>query len=142
MSTPAGRAAELRALLDRASYEYYVLDRPSLSDAEYDRQFRELQAIEREHPALQTADSPTRRVGSPAVSALPKHAHLTPMLSLGNAFSDEEVQEWEARIVRIAGEEVRRAGYSAELKIDGAAVSLRYDDGVLAVGATRGNGVI
>ncbi|MBK8250872.1 MAG: NAD-dependent DNA ligase LigA [Gemmatimonadetes bacterium] len=139
--TPAQRAAELRAILDRAAYEYYILDRPALSDAEYDRLFRELQAIEREHPALQTADSPTRRVGSPAVSALPKHTHLTPMLSLGNAFSDEEVQEWEARIVRIAGEEVRRAGYSAELKIDGAAVSLRYDDGVLIVGATRGNGV-
>ncbi|MBL8980663.1 MAG: NAD-dependent DNA ligase LigA [Gemmatimonadetes bacterium] len=142
MSAPAVRAAELRALLDQASYEYYILDRPTLSDAEYDRLFRELQGIERDHPELRTPDSPTQRVGSPAVSALPKHTHLTPMLSLGNAFSDDEVREWEERIVKIAGDEVRRAGYSAELKIDGAAISLRYDDGVLVVGATRGNGVI
>jgi DNA ligase (NAD+) len=140
--TAARRAAELRELLERASYEYYILDRPSLADAEYDRHFRELQAIEAEHPELRTADSPTQRIGAPPVSALPKHTHRVPMLSLGNAFTDEELAEWEERLVRIAGEEVRRAGYSAELKIDGAAVSLLYEDGLLALGATRGNGSI
>ncbi|GMV11017.1 MAG TPA: NAD-dependent DNA ligase LigA [Gemmatimonadaceae bacterium] len=142
MPAPAQRAAELRTLLDRASYEYYVLDRPSMSDAEYDRLFRELQALEREHPELQLPDSPTRRVGASPVSALPKHTHRVPMLSLDNAFSDEELQAWEERLVRLAGEEVRRAGYSAELKIDGAAVSLLYVDGVLVTGATRGNGTV
>lgn len=138
----AKRAASLRARLEKASHEYYVLDRPSLSDAEYDRLFRELQAIEDEHPALRTADSPTLRVGAEPLSAFPKHAHAVPMLSLANAFDDEGLRAWEERIVRIAGEDVRREGYSAELKIDGGAVSLTYADGVLTTGATRGNGVI
>lgn len=142
MSDPARRAAELRTQLERASYEYYVLDRPSLSDAEYDRLFRELQALEREHPELRTSDSPTQRIGAPPVSALPKHTHRVPMLSLGNAFTDEELAAWEERLVRLAGEDVRHAGYSCELKIDGAAVSLLYEDGVLVVGATRGNGIV
>lgn len=138
----AARAAELRQRLDEASYEYYILDRPSMADAEYDRLFRELLGIEREHPELLTPDSPTQRVGTAPVSALPKHSHRSAMLSLGNAFSQDELQEWEERLVRIAGEEVRHAGYSAELKIDGAAVSLLYEDGVLITGATRGNGTV
>ncbi len=142
MSEAARRAAALRAQLEQASHEYYILDRPTLSDAEYDRRFRELQAIERDHPDLRTPDSPTQRVGAPPVSALPKHTHRSPMLSLGNTFSDEELAEWEERLVRIAGEDVRRAGYSAELKIDGAAISLLYEDGVLVTGATRGNGTV
>jgi len=129
-------------MLDRASHEYYVLDRPTLADAEYDALFRELQALERDHPALRSPDSPTQRVGAAPVSALPKHAHRVPMLSLDNAFDDGELQEWEERLVRLAGEDVRASGYSAELKIDGAAVSLLYEDGVLVVGATRGNGSI
>lgn len=139
---PTQRAAALRTQLDKASHEYYVLDRPSISDAEYDRLFRELQALEREHPGLQTPDSPTLRVGAAPLSAFPKHTHAVPMLSLANAFDDEELKAWEDRIVRIAGDEVRREGYSAELKIDGAAVSLTYVDGVLTRGATRGNGQI
>lgn len=139
---PAPRAAQLRKQLEDASHEYYVLDRPSLSDAEYDRLFRELQAIEREHPELRTDDSPTQRVGAAPISAFTKHTHGVPMLSLANAFDDEELQAWEERLVRIAGEDVRREGYSAELKIDGAAVSLTYVDGVLVTGATRGNGTI
>ena len=138
----AGRAAQLRLQLETASHEYYVLDRPSMSDAEYDKLFRELQAIEREHPELRTEDSPTQRVGAAPISAFAKHTHGVPMLSLANAFNDEELQAWEERIVRIAGEEVRREGYSAELKIDGGAVSLTYVDGVLVTGATRGNGII
>ncbi len=142
MPDPARRAATLRTQLERASYEYYVLDRPSLADAEYDRLFRELQAIEQAHPELQAPDSPTQRIGAPPVSALPKHTHRVPMLSLGNAFDDAELEAWEERLVRLAGEDVRHAGYSCELKIDGAAVSLLYEDGVLAVGATRGNGTV
>lgn len=138
----AARAASLRTTLDRASYDYYVLDRPTLSDAEYDRLFRELQSMEDAHPELRTPDSPTQRVGATPVSALPKHTHRVPMLSLNNAFTNEELHEWEDRLVRVAGDEVRTAGYSAELKIDGAAVSLLYHDGLLVVGATRGNGTI
>jgi len=139
---PARRTAELRTTLDRASHEYYVLDRPSMSDADYDKLFRELQQIEREHPELRTSDSPTLRVGAAPISAFPKYTHDVPMLSLANAFDDEELRAWEERLVRIAGDDVRREGYSAELKIDGTAVSLTYVDGVLVTGATRGNGMI
>ncbi|MDB4885366.1 MAG: ligase [Gemmatimonadetes bacterium] len=140
--SPSTRAAELRALLQQASHDYYVLDRPALSDAEYDRAFRELQAIEAEHPELRTADSPTMRVGAEPSSALAKHAHLVPMISLGNAFDEGELDAWEERITRLVGDDARRAGYVAELKIDGAAVSLTYAHGVLVVGATRGNGTV
>src|SRR5688572_19882128 len=143
MSTElSARAAALREQLERAAHEYYVLDRPTLSDAEYDRLFRELQALETAHPTLRTADSPTMRVGAPPQSSLPKHAHLVPMLSLGNAFTDDELAAWEERVVRLVGDAARTGGYSAELKIDGAAVSLTYEDGVFVTGATRGNGVI
>jgi DNA ligase (NAD+) len=141
-TTPERRAAELRALLHQASYEYYILDRPVLSDAEYDRLFRELQAIEREHPELRTSDSPTMRVGAEPASALAKHTHLVPMISLGNAFTEAELAEWEERIARLVGDDARRAGYVAELKIDGTAVSLTYEKGVLVMGATRGNGTV
>lgn len=138
--SPSARAASLREILNRASHEYYVLDKPELSDAEYDRLFRELQQIETAHPELRSADSPTRRVGAEVQSALVKHTHAVPMLSLANAFDDDELRAWQDRLVRIAGDDIARAGYSAELKIDGAAVSLTYEDGVLVVGATRGNG--
>ncbi len=141
MTAPATRAAELRELLNRASHEYYVLDRPSLSDAEYDRRFRELQALEAAHPELRTADSPTQRIGAEPAAQFEKHEHLVPMLSLDNATSEDELAAWEANDVRKhVGDAVAAAGYSTELKIDGAAVSLTYRDGVLAVAATRGNG--
>lgn len=138
----SARAAVLREQLERASYEYYVLDRPSLSDREYDALFRELQTLEREHPELRTEDSPTLRVGAEPASQLVKHQHLVPMLSLANSFNAEELEAWEERLVRIAGDDVRRAGYHCELKIDGAAISLTYREGVLVAGATRGNGTI
>ena len=138
----AARAATLREQIERATHEYYVLDRPTLSDAAYDRLFRELQELETRHPSLRTADSPTLRVGIEPQSALAKHQHLVPMLSLANAFNAEELQEWEERLVRLAGDDVRKSGYTCELKIDGAAVSLTYREGVLIAGATRGNGVI
>jgi DNA ligase (NAD+) len=140
--SPVQRAAALCEILNRASHEYYVLDRPTLSDAAYDRLFRELQKLEDAHPELTAADSPTRRVGAAPQSALAKHRHSVPMLSLANAFDDAELRAWEERLIRVAGPDIARAGYSAELKIDGAAVSLSYEDGVLVVGATRGNGVI
>ena len=139
---PAVRSAELREQLNRASHEYYVLDAPALADSDYDQLFRELQAIEASHPELKTADSPTLRVGAPPASQLQKHAHMVPMLSLGNAFDDGELEAWEERLRRLAGDDISRSGYTVELKIDGAAVSLTYYDGVFAVGTTRGNGSI
>ena len=137
----ARRADELREALDRASYEYYVLDQPRLSDAEYDRLFHELKAIEDAFPELTTPDSPTQRVGAEPSSQFRKVEHLAPMLSLGNAFDEDELRQWEERNARIAGE-VREAGYVVELKIDGLAISLLYENGRLVRGATRGNGLI
>src|SRR4051812_43941451 len=141
-STAAARAASLREELERASYEYHVLDQPSISDAEYDRKYRELLELEEAHPTLRTADSPTQHVGAEPASQLAKYTHLVPMLSLGNTFNEEELAVWEERLVRIAGDDVRRSGYNCELKIDGAAVSLTYEDGVFVQGTTRGNGTI
>jgi len=136
------RAAELRVLLTRASHEYYVLDRPTITDAEYDKSFRELQEIERDFPECLTPDSPTLRIGAEPQSQLTKHEHLRPMLSLGNAFNDEELRAWEERLVRMAGDDVAKSGYTAELKIDGIAVALTYENQIFVMGATRGNGII
>jgi DNA ligase (NAD+) len=141
LKTLAARAAELRRALERASHEYYVLDRPEISDLEYDRMFRELQELEAQHEELRTLDSPTQRVGAAPQGQLAKHTHLLPMISLGNAFDDDELREWQARITRQVGTDAD-GGYSAELKIDGTAVSLTYEDGILVTGATRGNGTI
>ncbi|MBW8772507.1 MAG: NAD-dependent DNA ligase LigA, partial [Gemmatimonadetes bacterium] len=135
------RAAELRDLLDRANHDYYVLDAPTMSDAEYDKYFRELQALEETHPALRTDDSPTRRVGAAPASALVKVEHFAPMLSLANAFSPEELQEWEERNARLNADVVK-GGYTTEIKIDGAAINLLYEGGRFVRGATRGNGKI
>ena len=140
--TAAARAAALREQIERANHEYFVLDAPTLSDQAYDRLFRELRDLETRFPEVRTPDSPTMRVGAAPQSQLAKHQHLVPMLSLGNAFDDDELRAWEERLVRLAGEGVRTRGYTAELKIDGAAVSLTYERGVLAIGATRGNGTI
>ena len=138
----AARAAELRRQIDDASYNYYVLDRPTISDAAYDKFYRELVELEEANPELRTADSPTQRVGAEPASHLVKHTHLVPMLSLGNTFNEEELAAWEERNVKNVGEDVRKSGYNCELKIDGAAVSLTYREGVLVEGATRGNGTI
>ena len=132
-------AAEIRRQLERASYQYYVLDQPEISDREYDVLFRRLQELEDAHPELRTPDSPTQRVGAPPATQFQKHAHIVPMLSLANAFNDEELRAWEERIIRLVGANATD-GYTAELKIDGAAVSLTYEDGQLVTGATRGNG--
>jgi DNA ligase (NAD+) len=140
-SRAAEQAASLRQQIERANYAYYVLDSPEISDAEYDRLFRELGALEAAHPEVFSPDSPTQRVGAPVASALAKYTHKRPMLSLGNAFSAEELAAWEERNARLVPE-VRKAGYATEIKIDGAAVTLTYEDGRLTVGATRGSGEI
>lgn len=134
------RAEALRVLLTRAQHEYYVLDRPALSDQEYDQLFRELQAIENAYPALRTEDSPTQRVGAPIQSAFQSHRHLVRMMSLDNAFDQAELQAWEQSIERVVGAAVHESGYTVELKIDGAAVALTYRDGLLVTAATRGDG--
>jgi DNA ligase (NAD+) len=135
------RVEELRRILEDANYDYYVLDSPVLSDAEYDRALRDLRDIEAAHPELVTPDSPTQRVGAEPATQFQKVQHLAPMYSLDNAFSADELRAWEDRNARIA-REVRTAGYLAELKIDGTAVSLRYENGRLVRAATRGNGRI
>lgn len=137
----ARRAEALRRQLERANHAYYVLDAPEISDAEYDRLFRELQALEDAHPKLRTPDSPTQRVGAAPASALTKYRHRRIMPSLANAFSTEELAAWEQRNVRLTPD-AGATGYTTEVKIDGAAVSLTYQGGHLVVGATRGNGVI
>ncbi len=136
----AEEAAALRAQIERANAAYYELDAPEISDAEYDRLFRQLQAIESAHPEFATADSPTRRVGGAPAAYLPKGRHAAPMLSLDNAMTDEELRTWYARITGLDARVVE-APLNVELKIDGAALSLSYADGVLVRGLTRGDGV-
>ncbi|HOX20330.1 MAG TPA: NAD-dependent DNA ligase LigA [Gemmatimonadales bacterium] len=139
--SPAERAAELRRLIDRANIAYYVHDAPEIPDAEYDRLFRELREIEAAHPEIATPDSPTQRIGAEPATALRKHTHLRPMLSLANAFSDVELAAWEDRNARLNAD-VRHGGYTTEIKIDGAAVNLTYAGGRFVTGATRGNGTV
>jgi DNA ligase (NAD+) len=133
------RAAELRELLDRYNYRYHALDDPEVPDAEYDRLMVELRGIETRHPDLITADSPTQRVGSAPLAAFGAVRHEIPMLSLDNAFSEEEVRDFDRRIrERLPQQESIR--YSVEPKLDGLAISARYESGVFAQGATRGDG--
>jgi DNA ligase (NAD+) len=134
---PAARAEQLRQLLDHHGHLYYVLDRPEISDFEYDRLFRALQEVEAEHPELRRADSPTQRVGGAPVDAFSKVKHRRPMLSLGNAFDEEEMRAWHRRVVNGVGEHVQ---YVTELKIDGLAMSFTYERGGFKIGATRGDG--
>ncbi len=135
----AARAQKLRREIDRANYNYYVKDTPTLPDAEYDRLFRELQALEEEHPVLATPDSPTRRIGALPAEAFVQVTHPTPMLSLHNAFSEAEVEAFDRR-VREGLELAGQVEYAAEPKFDGLAVSLTYAKGILTLGATRGDG--
>ncbi len=136
------RIEELRRLIEYHNYRYYVLDQPEISDEEYDRLFRELVELEAQFPDLITPDSPTQRVGAPPLEAFPEHTHREVMLSLDNAFSDEELIAFDQRVKRFLDLPPDTAiEYTCELKIDGLAVSLTYEDGVLTVGATRGDGV-
>jgi len=132
------RALELREQLNYHSYRYHVLDEPVVPDAEYDRLFRELQAIEEKFPELRTQDSPTLRIGDRPLEQFQEVRHSIPMLSLGNAFDEQEVRDFDRRVrERLEKEEVV---YVGEVKLDGLAVSLRYEHGVLVQGATRGDG--
>jgi len=140
MTAPAARAAKLRELLNRYNEEYFVRDAPSVSDAEYDALMRELRAIEEAEPKLRTSDSPTQRIGAAPSTAFAAYTHGVPMLSLGNAFGEEELAAWYARLTKLL--DGARVAFTAELKIDGLAVSLRYRDGLLESGATRGDGVV
>lgn len=131
------RHLELSREIDEANYRYYVLDQPSLTDAEYDRMLRELQALEERHPELVTPDSPTQRVGAPIVTDFATVGHLERMQSLDNAMSADELVAWDDRVVKEVGEV---AGYLCELKIDGLAIALTYEEGRLVRGVTRGDG--
>src|SRR5438105_6774861 len=139
-SKPAARAAELRELLARWSYEYYVLDSPTVEDAAYDRHFDELVELERENPELVSADSPTQRVGAPPSERFRKVEHLQPMGSLEKVTTDEGLLKW-ADDVRKRLDSDEPVAYVLEPKIDGLAINLTYEDGVFARGATRGDGV-
>src|SRR5690242_20681641 len=138
--TPAARAARLRERLEDANYRYYVLDDPELPDADYDALLRELETLEETHPDLASADSPTRRVGARAAGGFATVRHALPMLSLANAFTDEEVAAFVKRIQQAIGS--RKLAFSTEPKLDGLAISLRYEDGVFVQGATRGDGEV
>ena len=138
MDAVLSRMRDLQACIEDANRRYHVLDDPSIPDAEYDRLLRELEELERSHPDLADPDSPTRRVGDRPSGRFEEVAHAVPMLSLGNAFSDEEVADFVARIEKETGD--ADPVFSAEPKLDGLAVSLRYEYGVLVRGATRGDG--
>ncbi|MFO7305314.1 MAG: NAD-dependent DNA ligase LigA [Gammaproteobacteria bacterium] len=140
LSSAAARARELRRQIEHHNYRYYVLDDPEISDAEYDRLMQELKALETQFPELITPDSPTQRVGAAPVSGLEEVVHKVPMLSLDNAFTDEDVIAFDRR-VRERLETDADIEYAAEPKIDGVAVSLRYEKGRLVLAATRGDGL-
>ncbi len=141
MITPpniAVRAHFLREELERHSYLYYVLDKPEIPDAEYDKLFRELERLEAEYPLLATPDSPTRRVGAAPLAEFSQLTHRVPMLSLNNAFEDEEVIAFDRRVRE--GLVVEMLEYAVDPKFDGLAISLIYENGILVQGATRGDG--
>jgi len=132
---------QLRDELNTHNYRYYVLDDPEIPDAEYDRLFQQLQALERLHPELVTDDSPTRRVGAPPLDSFSQVQHEVPMLSLDNAFDADDMREFERRIRdRLAADAPQTLEFACEPKLDGIAISLMYEDGMLVRGATRGDG--
>lgn len=135
------RAEQLRRQLQEASHAYYVLDNPIMEDAVYDRLYRELEGLETEHPELISPDSPTRRVGEKPADRFQSVKHNIPLYSLENAFDTRELEAWDARWRRHIGEEPENLAYICELKIDGSAIALTYENGVLVRGATRGDGV-
>lgn len=130
---------EIKNLLNQYGYEYYVLDKPSVPDAEYDRFMRELLVLEENFPQLKTLDSPSQRVGGAVLDMFEKVEHRIPLLSLSNAFNEEDLKDFDRRVRQVVGDDF---SYICELKIDGLAVSLRYEDGLFIQGATRGDGTI
>ena len=140
------RAKELRALLNKASYSYYVLDSPEISDSIYDQLYRELIEIENLHPTLITTDSPSQRLGGIPSKGFKSINHNIPLLSLDNAFNIDELQSWYSKVTKLirledkAINENENPKLICELKIDGNAISLRYENGILTNAATRGDG--
>lgn len=139
LQTAKTKVSEITTLLNQYGYEYYVLDQPSVPDAEYDRLMQELLTLEEQFPELKTPDSPSERIGGKVLDVFEKVEHRTPMLSLGNAFNEQDLKDFDRRIRQAVGDEF---SYVCELKIDGLAVSLRYEDGLFIQGATRGDGTI
>jgi len=145
MSALVTKINQLKDELNHHNYQYYVLDDPEISDSGYDKLLRELQEIEAQHPELITSDSPTQRVGAIPLTEFNSVKHEMPMLSLANAFSDNEFNDFNQRIIDILikadhynGEDIH---YAAEPKLDGLAISLLYEKGILVRGATRGDGL-
>src|SRR5258706_8183106 len=141
----ATRKADIRRDLDALrekiryhEHRYYVLDDPEISDAEFDKLLNQLKKIEAEHPELITPQSPTQRVGGKPRAGFVKVAHSSPMLSLDNAYSEEELHEWERRVHELSGRS--DVEYVCELKLDGMSLAVLYEDGLLARGITRGDG--
>jgi len=134
------RIEELRAAINEHNYRYYVLDSPIISDAEYDNLFQELKTLEEQYPEFITPDSPTQRVGGQVLSVFRSVPHSKPVLSLSNAFSEGEIREFDRRVKQLAGG--AEVDYVVEPKIDGLSVILRYESGLLALGLTRGDGII
>ncbi|HRK03211.1 MAG TPA: NAD-dependent DNA ligase LigA, partial [Oligoflexia bacterium] len=125
------------------NHHYYVLDKPLISDQEYDQLFRELDSLEKKYPELRTANSPTQRVGAPPLDKFKKHSHALPMLSLANAYSSEEIEDFDLRVKKFLNMPVDQTiEYWAELKFDGLSMSLTYENGNLTVAATRGDGTV
>ncbi|VXD22172.1 DNA ligase [Planktothrix serta PCC 8927] len=135
------RVEELRKLLQKASYEYYVLDAPTMEDSVYDQLYRELQDLEQQYPQLITSDSPTQRVGEKAATQFQSVKHNIPLYSLDNAFNFNELKTWQDRGQKIATNSSELPTYVCELKIDGSALALTYENGILVRGATRGDGI-
>ena len=140
MDTEKARLLALRKKIDELSYQYYTLDKPTVTDYEYDMMYRELENIEKAHPDWVTPDSPTQRVGSKISGGFEKYTHDRPMLSLGDVFSDDELREFDQRVRSDLGGESLE--YVVELKIDGLAVNLIYEQGQFIRGVTRGDGVV
>ncbi len=132
------RAQELRRQIEHHNYLYYVMDSPEISDQEYDALLRELQTLENEHPELATPDSPTQSVGAEPLKAFGVVKHRRPLLSLGNAFTKDELREWHKRVSKLLSGETLT--FVCEHKMDGLAIALTYENGQFSVGATRGDG--
>src|SRR5882672_4017136 len=135
-----GRLDSLRKEIRHHEHRYYVLDDPEISDAEFDLLINQLKALEAEHPALITPDSPTQRVGGKPREGFVKVPHSSPMLSLDNTYSEEELRAWERRVHELSGR--KDIEYVCELKLDGMSLALRFEDGHLVRGITRGDGSV
>src|SRR5213594_2523154 len=132
------KVESLREEIRHHEYRYYVLDDPEISDAEFDKLINELKRLESEHPEMITPDSPTQRVGGKPREGFVKARHSSPMLSLDNTYSEEELRNWERRVHELTGR--KDVEYVCELKLDGMSLALQYEDGKLVRGITRGDG--